>query len=59
VKAALGHIEEAWLSQLDPDARRSAETVIDLDAERLTCPACLSEFDKGPRACPSCKLRLY
>lgn len=55
----IGHIEERWLSQLDPDARRSAETVVDLDAERQTCPACLSEFDKGPRSCPSCELRLY
>jgi len=59
VRAALGHIEENWLSELDPLARKSAETVVDLDADRLTCPACWTEFAKGPRACPSCGLRLY
>jgi predicted amidophosphoribosyltransferase len=59
VRAALGHIEENWLAELDPLARRSAETVVDLDQDRLTCPACLTEFAKGPRACPSCGLRLY
>jgi len=59
VRGALAHIEESWLSELDPHARKSAETVVDLDQDRLTCPACLTEFAKGPRACPSCKLRLY
>jgi hypothetical protein len=59
VRAALGWIEESWLAELDPRARRSAETVVDLDADTLTCPACLSEFAKGPRACPSCGLRLF
>lgn len=59
MRAALSHIEESWLSELDPEARVSAETVVDLDQDRLVCPACLTEFAKGPRACPSCRLRLY
>jgi len=57
VRAALGLIEESWLGELDERARRSAQTTVDLDAARATCPACLTEFDVGPRACPECGLR--
>jgi hypothetical protein len=58
VRSALGLIEERWLAGLDERGRRSAQATIDLDAARHTCPACLSEFDAGPRSCPDCGLRL-
>ena len=38
--------------------RASVETVIDLDADENTCPACLEPFRGHPSRCPSCGLRI-
>lgn len=51
-------IEESFLEGLDPEARRSAEAVIDLDADENTCPACGELFERVPASCPSCGLKL-
>jgi predicted amidophosphoribosyltransferase len=32
--------------------------VVDFDQPTMTCPACLAEFDTGPRECPDCGLFL-
>jgi hypothetical protein len=58
VAGALRAIEERWLAGLDDAGRRSAQVTVDLDAPRHVCPACLAEFDAGPRTCPECGLRL-
>ena len=50
-------IDAAWRDSLDsPDAHK--EIVIDFDQPQMTCPACLHEFETGPRECPDCGLFL-
>jgi hypothetical protein len=56
VRRAQAAMEAAWLDQFDEAGRRSANVVIDLDSDLRTCPACLTEYSKGPPSCPSCGL---
>ena len=51
-------MEDEFLDELDPQARRHAEFVVDLDSDRRTCPACLHEYAAGPVRCPACKLMI-
>jgi hypothetical protein len=51
-------MEEQWRGQFEGDARRSVDAVIDVDAERWTCPACFETFPRGARRCPGCGLGL-
>lgn len=41
----------------DPEVRRRATSLVDLDAEASTCPACSGDVPKGAERCPSCRLR--
>ena len=51
-------IHERWGSSLSEAERQAADIVVDLAAERTTCPACLEEFDPGSALgrCPECGL---
>jgi primosomal protein N' len=31
---------------------------VNFDAEQMQCPACLHEFETGPKECPDCGLFL-
>jgi hypothetical protein len=50
----LNEHEDAGMSEVE---RAAANAVVDLDAESLTCPACLTAFsqEQGLR-CPECGL---
>jgi len=52
-------VESEFLDGLDEDARRAAESTIDLDAEENACPACGAGFSQVPASCPDCGLRLH
>jgi hypothetical protein len=57
--AAAGNaLNESFLGELDPEARRSAEATIDLDAEENACPACAEPIRGHPARCPGCGLRI-
>lgn len=47
---------ELWGKDLDQDARAAADSVIDLDSDTRTCPACCETYAAGPERCPSCGL---
>jgi hypothetical protein len=49
--------EELDSSIPDPEVRRRATSVVDLDAESTTCPACSGTVPRGAERCPSCRLR--
>jgi len=49
--------EELRASIPDPDIRRLATSLVDLDAEVSTCPACSGNVPRGAERCPSCRLR--
>lgn len=51
-------MEDAFLDELDERGRRSAETVVDLDSDMRTCPACLHQYKAGPVRCPECRLHI-
>lgn len=51
-------IQDAFLRELEPDARVCAERSIDLDATENDCPACGSRFAGYPSRCPACGLRI-
>jgi hypothetical protein len=42
---------------MSPEERAAAAVVLDVEQERMTCPACLAEFATGPARCPECGLR--
>ena len=51
-------LDADWRSELSDEAQAAAATVIDFDAEEMTCPACLTKFATGPEECPDCGLFL-
>lgn len=51
-------IEEAFLGELEPEARACAEATLDLDAEEKVCPACTHRFRGEHARCPACGLRI-
>lgn len=57
--AVLHALAEAEARAAIPDdaVRARAETVVDLDAESTSCPACGSAVPGGAARCPSCRLR--
>jgi hypothetical protein len=55
---ALEQIEAHFTHGMTDRERASVETVIDLDADENTCPACLEPFRGHPSRCPSCGLRI-
>jgi len=58
VKRANDALDQSYLSELDEAGRRSATMVVDVTLPRRTCPACFTEYDAGPKRCPSCGLYL-
>ena len=51
-------LETRWRQHLDEDQQTAAAIVLDFEAEEMTCPACLTPFQTGPRECPECGLFL-
>lgn len=49
--------EELHASIPDAAVRRLATSLVDLDAEASTCPACAGTVPMGAERCPSCRLR--
>jgi hypothetical protein len=49
--------EELQASIPDPEVRRLATSVVDLDAESSTCPACSATVPRDAERCPGCRLR--
>jgi hypothetical protein len=45
-----------WQAGLSDEARASTRTMIDLDSDSRTCPACSTTYAAGPLACPDCGL---
>lgn len=53
---ALEALEAAWRTQFEGAARRSVESVIDLNSSERECPACFARYRAGPLECPECGL---
>lgn len=54
--AAQRAVERHWEAGLDPETRRLANLVVDLDAEENECPACGARFATAAGRCPDCGL---
>ncbi|MEM7201405.1 MAG: hypothetical protein AAF628_14135 [Planctomycetota bacterium] len=54
--AALQMLDQRWLDGLDDAGRQAAQTVVDLEAEQTTCPACQTVFQPTEPRCPDCGL---
>jgi predicted amidophosphoribosyltransferase len=51
-------VHDHWARDLSPEERAAADSVVDLDAEEATCPACQTVFETAASRCPGCGLRL-
>lgn len=51
-------MDASFLEGLDPEQRKQAEAVIDLEADENACPACGTGFAGAPSHCPECGLRI-
>lgn len=55
--AARAAIEAHWDSELPESERHAAAEVVDFDAEKATCPACMTPFTTADATrCPECGL---
>ncbi|HPF15146.1 MAG: hypothetical protein H6830_00810 [Planctomycetes bacterium] len=51
-------LHERELASMSPEEQAAAQSVIDLDAEQNSCPACLETIPGGAARCPGCGLRI-
>ena len=51
-------LERRWDGLLEDHQKEASEIVLDFAAEEMQCPACLTTFETGPKACPDCGLFL-
>ena len=58
MQQAIEVLENEWKSGLSDEQLAAANSVIDFEAEEMTCPACLTTFATGPQECPDCGLFL-